>query len=231
MSEEMPGNIAKADAVAVARHPSAARKPLSINLAGPVTVRRSGLIIPPSISLRVWERLGEELRSISDSSAWWLADWVIHGEAAYNGRYREVIERTGLDYKTLRNYVWVARRFDVERRRDSLSFGHHAEVAPLPQPEQDYWLRIAEQKGWTRNQLRKEVRASLAERRGEAAALDPGSDQTGTVDGLPRLTKPIQVLLQPEQVERCEKLAMSHGLSLNEWAARVLQSAVSNYEG
>ena len=43
-----------------------------------------------------------------------------------------------LDYQTLRNYAWVARRFAMSRRRDTLSFGHHAEVPALPEPEQGY---------------------------------------------------------------------------------------------
>ena len=49
-----------------------------------------------------------------------------------------------LDYQTLRNYAWVARRFPAGRRRAGVSFAHHAEVARLPEPEQDYWLRRAE---------------------------------------------------------------------------------------
>ncbi len=32
--------------------------------------------------------------------------------------------------------AWVARRFPVSRRRDTVSFQHHAEVAALPEPEQ-----------------------------------------------------------------------------------------------
>ena len=51
-----------------------------------------------------------------------------------------------------------------ERRRDSLSFGHHAEVAALPEAEQDYWLRKAEQLGWPVKRLRSQVPASHDER-------------------------------------------------------------------
>jgi hypothetical protein len=36
----------------------------------------------------------------------------------------------------------------MSRRRDTLSFGHHAEVATLSEPEQDYWLRKAEEHRW-----------------------------------------------------------------------------------
>ena len=82
----------------------------------------------------------------------------------YEGRYREAVERTGLDYQTLRNYARIARRFEVSRRRETLSFGHHAELASLSEPEQDFWLRKAEQFSWSTSRLRREVRASLRER-------------------------------------------------------------------
>jgi len=100
----------------------------------------------------------------------------------------------------------VARRFELERRRDNLSFAHHAEVAPLTQPEQDYWLRVAEEKGWSRNQLRREVRASLAERqRRDRPPAELHGDRADAADQLPRQPMSIQVLLEPEQVERCEQ--------------------------
>lgn len=35
----------------------------------------------------------------------------MYGQAAYTGRYRDAIEQASLDYQTLRNYAWVARRF------------------------------------------------------------------------------------------------------------------------
>lgn len=98
------------------------------------------------------------------SSAWCLGDWLAYGQAAFSGRYRDALGQTSLDYQTLRNYAWVARRFPVSRRRDTLSFGHHAETAALPGPEQDFWLRKAAGQRWSRNQLRQEIRASLRER-------------------------------------------------------------------
>ncbi|MFE1288246.1 LmbU family transcriptional regulator [Streptomyces sp. NPDC058751] len=135
------------------------------------TVQKSGMVFPPNLPERSWERIGANLRELVNSSAWWLADWLLYGEATYGWRrYKEAIERTGLDYQTLRNYAWVARRFEHHRRRDSLSFAHHAEVTRLSPPEQDYWLRRAEQQKWSRNELRRAVRAGLAAQ----------SDETGT---------------------------------------------------
>jgi hypothetical protein len=42
------------------------------------------------------------------------------------------------------NYAWVARRFELSRRRDTLTFGHHAELAALREPEQGSWLDQAQ---------------------------------------------------------------------------------------
>jgi hypothetical protein len=45
------------------------------------------------------------------------------------------IVATGLDYQTLRNYAAVARRFELSRRRDNLSFHHHAELCALSESQ------------------------------------------------------------------------------------------------
>jgi adenosine deaminase len=136
-------------------------------VAGPgerVMLSGRGLVLPRQLPFERWVAIGRQLSAVSTSAAWCLGDWLAYGEKAYTGRYRQAIEQTSLDYQTLRNYAWVARQFAVSRRRDTLSFGHHAEVAALPEPEQDYWLRKAEQHRWPVKQLRHQVRSSLAER-------------------------------------------------------------------
>jgi hypothetical protein len=47
---------------------------------------------------------------------------------------------TGYDDQTLMNMVYVATRFEVSRRREKLSWSHHAEVAALDREEQEWWL-------------------------------------------------------------------------------------------
>ncbi|WP_202546701.1 hypothetical protein [Streptomyces sp. SID2119] len=64
----------------------------------------------------------------------------------------------------------MTRRFEFWRRRESLSFGHHAEVASLPPTEADAWLDRSEQHRWSRNQLRINLRES---RRGKRAVASP----------------------------------------------------------
>jgi hypothetical protein len=146
---------------------------------------------------------------------------MIYGESAYTGRYREAIEKTSLDYQTLRNYAWVARRFPMSRRRDTLSFGHHAEVAALQGPEQDYWLRKAEELRWSRNQLRREVHTSLTER---STGTDPDQSRAGSagkqMDAAGDLAdirlQVIQVKLTFEQLELCLEAAKKEGISIED---------------
>src|ERR1700722_12349085 len=134
-----------------------------------VKVTRSGIVFSGRLNIDEWEKLGQRLMSFADSASWWIADWLAYGETAFLDRYQEAIRKTSLSYQTLRNYAWVARRFELSRRRDALSFGHHAEVAALDPHEQDFWLRKADELHWSRNRLRSEVRQSLRERRATSA--------------------------------------------------------------
>ena len=45
---------------------------------------------------------------------------------------------------------WVAHKFEISRRRENLSFSHHAEVTALEPAEQDDWLDRAEAEKWAR---------------------------------------------------------------------------------
>ncbi|MEV1085167.1 LmbU family transcriptional regulator [Streptomyces sp. NPDC050211] len=198
------------------------------------TVQKSGMIFPQNLPERSWERIGSSLRELVNSSAWWLADWLIYGETTYGWRrYKEAIERTGLDYQTLRNYAWVARRFEHHRRRDSLSFAHHAEVTRLSPPEQDYWLRKAEQQKWSRNELRRAVRASLAVQNDQADTPPNGGGEQHEV---PRLAEPaadkrrpqvttLTIELSADQLEYYSKAAAAHGLPVERWVTQMLETA------
>lgn len=202
-------------------------------------VQKSGMVFPQNLPERSWEQIGSSLRELTNSSAWWLGDWLLYGETTYGWRrYREAIERTGLDYQTLRNYAWVARRFDHHRRRDSLSFAHHAEVTRLSPPEQDYWLRQAEQQKWSRNELRKAVRASLAEQSPKAEIAPSGGDQqaeeerevtqlaeSAGADKRQRKVTTLTIELSAGQLDYYSKLAAAHGLPVDKWVTQVLDAA------
>jgi len=179
-----------------------------------VVISRNGLQLPRRISFDKWLGIGEQLSRICTSTAWCLGDWLVYGETTFEGKYREAIANTSLDYQTLRNYAWVVRKFSLGRRRDALSFGHHAEVAALSEPEQDFWLRKAEELAWTVKQLRREVRMSLRERFADTGLeLGPGSSR-GTVT--------LKVPISAAYMDACHAAASRSGLKVDKWAAQIL---------
>jgi hypothetical protein len=67
--------------------------------------------------------------------------------------YAQAMDATGFSYSTVRNDAYVAEHVKVSRRRDTLSWSHHGEVAQLEPEEQDHWLAQAEHvKVWRRRQ-------------------------------------------------------------------------------
>jgi hypothetical protein len=160
-----------------------------------------------------WTRIGRQIFVIGDSSAWWLGDWLIYGRSQYPDRYKRAIAETALDYQTLRNYAWVARRYPPERRRSALSFQHHAEVAGLPVDEQDRWLAHAETSGWSRNELRSRLRASRASLRD---SQDPAD----------RVLE-IHMDVPPTRRRRWSEAASTSDQDLVSWMVSVLDRAAS----
>ncbi|MFI8167534.1 LmbU family transcriptional regulator [Streptomyces sp. NPDC085931] len=191
---------------------------------GQATVGTSGMTFPQGLPERSWERIGSGLRELTNSSAWWLGDWLIYGENTYGARrYREAVERTGLDYQTLRNYAWVARRFEHHRRWDGLSFAHHAEVTSLPAAQQDHWLREADRLKWSRNELRRALHAVAAgdgTRRRESRTDAPGAtaEPRGEVATL-------TIELSAGQLDHYSQVAAAHGLPVEQWVTRMLDAA------
>ncbi|WP_405651611.1 LmbU family transcriptional regulator [Streptomyces sp. RK9] len=175
--------------------------------------RRSSLSLPDYLPLEHWKTIGEQIFAIVDSSAWWLGDWLVFGQQTYPRRYRDAIEQTSLDYQTLRNYAWIARKFPPSRRRDGLSLQHHAEVAALPAPAQDHWLSLAEAHGWSRNELRRHLRAARTE------PQDAGA------------TEDVQVTASAEQCDRWEKAAQHMESDLNDWMIRKVDEAAATALG
>jgi hypothetical protein len=116
---------------------------------------------PRDLDQREWLEVGRTLGRIGRYSRWWVGDWLIYADRKWGEMYNDASKVTGYDYGTLRNIVSIAQRFPLSRRRDNLSWGHHADVASLPPDEQDYWLDHATELGLSRADLRIELRAAL----------------------------------------------------------------------
>jgi hypothetical protein len=119
----------------------------------------------------------------------------------------------------------VAGKFELSRRRDTLSLGHHPELAALPGAEQDFWLRKAEEFGWSIMRLRREVRSSLAERAREPAPAEPPGPATPPEGPHEAEHVTLRIKLPPGQLESCNRAARSQGITLHAWAIRALEQA------
>jgi hypothetical protein len=107
-----------------------------------------------------WLRQGRQLGVAGRSAGWWIGDWLRYGAARYGRKYAPAARATGYDTQTLMNMVYVATRFEVSRRRENLSWSHHAELAPLDVEEQEGWLDRAIEQRLTVSGLRRELLAA-----------------------------------------------------------------------
>lgn len=171
----------------------------------------AGIHLRMGMSFTEWTAVGCRLARVSSASAWALGDWLLFGQRAFGRRYRVALQETNLDYQTLRNYAWVAGRIEPSRRRYALSFQHHAEVAAMTEPEQELWLRRAETKHWSRNELRRQLSVH------RAAGQDP--DPSSVV---------VRFEVTPEAQRRWRQAAASQQLALQDWLRTVADAAASS---
>jgi hypothetical protein len=134
----------------------------------------------PDLGPADWIQWGRWLGTVGRGSGWWIGDWVRYGNARYGERYKLVANITGYDTQTLMNMAYVTSRFAPSRRREGLSFSHHAEVAALCQEEQDRWLERAILERLSVRALRAELRRGQGRRAPHATSTVrcPGCGQT-----------------------------------------------------
>jgi hypothetical protein len=170
-----------------------------------------GLVLPDELTFEEWEQAGKFLTRLANASAWAIGDWVQHGQyAGYGEKYETALEQTGLAYGTLRNYASVAGRFDLSRRRDSLSFTHHQAVAALPDREQEAWLDHAQEYGWSAAELIDRLRR----------------DRELTSTPVPLLEQ-LRLTVPADRIAGWQAAATAAGFELADWAYRVLDAAAA----
>jgi hypothetical protein len=159
---------------------------MSIAVAGPqqAQLMPTSWSADPEMPLSAWAAYGAKLGALGRSAGWWIGDWLRFGNLKFGERYTRAAKITGYDVQTLMNMVYVASRFEFSRRRENLSWSHHAELAALDPGEQDRWLDEAERQRMSVRCMRTEARrAALARRkRGDGDAPDGACPGTGTAD-------------------------------------------------
>ena len=93
------------------------------------------------------------------ASPWWIGDMINLGEDRHGESFSQVCEGV-VSTEMLSRYASVARRVPAELRRPNLSWSAHAAVARLPHQQQKRYLKLAEENGWSSEELRKRVRAA-----------------------------------------------------------------------
>ncbi|GII95034.1 LmbU family transcriptional regulator [Sinosporangium siamense] len=174
-----------------------------------VFTMKVGLQIPADLTFDDWEQAGCRLSGIVNSSAWWLGDWLVFGKEHYADRYQRGVLAVGLQYQTLRNYAWVSRQFEFHRRRASLSFQHHAELASLPVEEQERWLDRAEDMRWTTKQLRSAIRLARSNSTEESRQVAPTR----------------RFVIPDNRLQRWHRAAEQSGFDLDQWVLATLDQA------
>ena len=127
------------------------------------TYRAAGWIAPTSLSEDGWRKTGAALAGVERATPWWWGDW-------WNARNvgRVLPEGwTGPSLSTLGSYATVAKAFPLSRRRETVPFGHHAELTSLSEEEQDSLLN------WCDAAHRPSVAALRAERKRREIAKLP----------------------------------------------------------
>lgn len=120
-----------------------------------------GLTLPADTILDDWILIGRQLAAQEKVLNWWIGDWWAFGEHRYGERAKVAAEGVfGKAFQTLRNYGSVSRSIETSRRRDTVSWSHHAEVAALEPAKADALLERAEAEALSNAQLRAAVRVT-----------------------------------------------------------------------
>jgi hypothetical protein len=193
------------------------------------TYHRLGWIPPATLSVTGWRDTGTAILAMERATCWCWADWwLARGTNALPDDW------SGPDARTLQNYSVTARRYPISRRREYVSFKHHAELTALPDCEQDALL------DWC-TATRPSVAELRAERRRRAGVELPlpkpprvqpprSSPKTAPPEVLPPPSPPVeieaavQLSLPADLHARAITAAAAAGRSLARWIIALIET-------
>jgi hypothetical protein len=131
--------------------------PVSLPTSDNYTVTPTGIEFKTTLSHEDWCDLGRALAPIAKAIGFLVGDWINFGSASYGEKYKEALVSTGIPYKRLANYAYVARKVAPSRRVQCIDFEHHSVVAKLPHQEQKHWLGLTKKHRLSVQRLRKSI--------------------------------------------------------------------------
>ncbi|MFP3975668.1 MAG: MT-A70 family methyltransferase, partial [Dehalococcoidia bacterium] len=90
------------------------------------------------------------LQFIEGSIHWWYGDLCLAYEGQY-GAISQIADRSAFDVQTIYDDKWVASRYELSSRDESLSFKHHRIAAP--NEDRLEWLNRAKDNNWSARDL------------------------------------------------------------------------------
>jgi len=138
-------------------------KPAKLKILGPsFELHPTGLTVVGKPTKEEYEEAFGRLEVIEGAIHWWYGDLCLAYEGQY-GAIAEIAEASPFQYQTIANDKYVASRYEVSQRWESLSIHHHRIAAPIDPLEQRLeWLRKAEEgdglgKPWSTRRLELEI--------------------------------------------------------------------------
>jgi hypothetical protein len=92
---------------------------------------RVGLIVPEDMTDEEYTNIGAILLEMQGAIQWWIGDWarLAQRQNKWGTIYDDIVEQTGFENKTIRNWRAVAEAYpDLSLRKDKLTFSHHVLV-------------------------------------------------------------------------------------------------------
>lgn len=126
----------------------------------------------PGVDWDTYVAVGNFMGEIGRRTAWYIGDWLVHGEDNFGEQFAQASAITGLSEQTLLSRMFVCKNIPPKRRMDGVSFSIHTLVARLEPEEQTKWLKLAKSKG-----------LSYAEMKDRMKALRKDSKPQGQLDG------------------------------------------------
>jgi hypothetical protein len=159
-----------------------------------------------------WTTRGRAIAQKVNVACWEIGDWILEGEAKWGDHYTEAAEITGFTAGSLKQYAYVARRFDSSNRFYKLGFHHHALVAAIPKEAAEQWLELAEAEQWSVRDLQAALRT--------VQQLPPGK---------PEVVVTVFKVTVPNEHEQCWRVAAQRrGLEVEEWIVVVADEAAQS---
>lgn len=119
-----------------------------------IQATETSLELPENLPINDYFEAGNKIHSLHKSTSWLLADLLSYGDSHYGDQFSQVVDDWGYRPETLRNALYVAKRWPKERRRKELTFAHHQAVSSVDESVADEMLNVAIERGLSVKELR-----------------------------------------------------------------------------